>query len=135
MGDFENLQFTVAGYEVFQEREHLGSGNASSTTYLRLNIQATGPQDRPATMALISFGKHLPGDNRKIGHIAKRQPPHTGEFEFLVSLPPTDFDHYWRILTHERRPQLRCIIAPGTGADIQDFTLASAGGFVEGELP
>jgi len=133
VGDFENLQFTVAGYGVFQERKHLGTGNPSSTTYLRLNIQATGPQDRPATLALISFGERLAGDSHKIGHLAKRT-NHPGEFEFLLSLPAADFDHYWKILTNEPRPHLRCVIAPIGGVDIEDFTLASAE-FLEGELP
>jgi hypothetical protein len=135
VGDFEFRTFTVAGYDVFQSRSQVGSGNASTTTYLRLSIQRTlGPPDRPATQAVITFSGRPAGGSHKIGQIEKRPPPHAGEFELDVHLPVADFDHYWTILTHAPRPHLRCVITPLHGVDIEDFTLASAE-FVEGQFP
>jgi hypothetical protein len=126
--------FTVAKYDVFQSRSQVGSDPVSTTTYLRLSIDGTPGADRPATQALITFDGRSAGGSHKIGKMEKRPAPHTGEFELDVHLPAADFDHYWTILTHERRPQLRCIITPLGGVDVEDFTLAS-GGFAEGQLP
>ena len=126
MGDFEFRAFVVTGYEAFQQRTQLGNGNTSTRTHLLLDIQRdTGVSERPVTLAHITFGAHPADDTHKIGRIAKRPPAHAREFELDVTLPAADFDHYWKILTQERQPHLRCIIVPIQGHDIEDFTLAT----------
>jgi hypothetical protein len=135
MGDFENRTFVVTGYEAFQQRTFQEDGHVSTRTHLRLEVQReTGPSDRPVTLTYVTFTAHPEDNTHKIGKIAKRSPPHAREFELDVTLPAADFDHYWKILTQERKPRLRCVIAPIHGNDIGDFTLATAE-FHEGELP
>lgn len=132
MGDFEIRTFVVTGYEAFQQRRFQEDGHAATSAHLRLEMRPeTGPSDRPVTLAHITFGAHVADE---IGKMAKQPPPHASQFELDVTLPAADFDHYWKILTQERQPHLRCVITPIHGSNIDDFTLATAE-FHEGELP
>jgi hypothetical protein len=128
------MKFTVVGYEVYQRRDLYSNGNASTTTGLRLSIQGTeSPHGHRTTKAFITFGKPPAGNGYKIGHI-EENPGGNGEAKLFVSLPATEFDNYWKILTHEQRPHVHCIIVPHDGVTVEEFTLATAG-FAEALSP
>lgn len=133
VGDFEFRTFVVTGHAAFQQRTKLSNVNASTRTHLLLDLRRdAGESDRPVTLAHITFGAHSAEDTHKIGKIAKRPPPNARQFELDVTLPAAEFDHYWKILTQEKQPHLRCVIVPTRGTDIEDFTLATTE-FQEGQ--
>jgi len=129
--DLEIMMFTVTGYEVLQQRTIPISDDpsipdeTSTTTELRLSLHATPSHSRPINLALVTFGEPSVRDSHQIGQITK-QDDDSGKFELDVYLPAADFDNYWKILTHERRPHLRCVISSIGGVEIVEFTLASA---------
>jgi hypothetical protein len=127
VGDFETRNCVVTAYAARHWRQFQEDGQVVTRAQIRMNIrQNEGPPDRRTNFAVINFGSRDPGDSHQIGSLEKRTDPHVGEFQFDVTLPVAEFDHYWNILTCQGQSQLNCTVEPIHGVDISQFELTSA---------
>jgi hypothetical protein len=126
--DAHFMNLTVVGYEVSQSRQFDSNDNAFTRAELHLSVQGTkSPRGNRTTRATIIFGKPLEGDFFKIGHIEENVGADHREAELSVTLPATEFDNYWNIITHAQQPHVFCTITPHNGVKVEALTLATAG--------